>query len=292
MIPVEKAIANFTFELSRRNKAKCTIENYTGSILQMFRFAEETRQEISEDRAKFLNLAVSWITRLQWKFRKGDLAATTINLNIEAIRSYASLVLGYNLTDRELPRMKEPKKIVEPFLRDEVKRIFASETNKKHLLVLQCAYYAGLRLGDIRYLRIRNLLYDKGVIHVENGKGAKDRYTFFSDELQASMKIFTQGKNENDFVFSPAGSTGQYPERTIGKICENACIRAEITGKHNIHRLRHSFATHLIQHNVNIKDIQTAMGHSSVKTTEKYIVIAASDISRNRNALAMDNKAS
>jgi integrase/recombinase XerD len=291
-LKIKNYLSAFSFELTRRNKSGRTVENYSGNLMQLFRFADETRQEISEERAKFLTLTVSWVTRLQWRFRKGELAATTINLHIEAIRSFASLVLRHILTDRELPRMKEPHKIVEPFSRDEVQRIFAKENNRKHLLVLQCAYYGGLRLGDIRYLKIRNLLYEKGVIHIENGKGAKDRYTFFPDELQASMKVFTIGKNENDFVFSPVGSSGQYPERTIGKICENACIRAGIAGRHNIHRLRHSFATHLIQKKVPIKYVQEAMGHSSVKTTERYIVVAASDISQNRNALAMDNKAS
>jgi integrase/recombinase XerD len=287
---IKNYLAAFRFELERRGKSGATVRNYTGCVRQMFNLLNEIKITGATSRERFLSLAVAWISRLQW--RKDEVAAKTINLHINAIRSFASLVLGFIITDRELPRMKEPYKLPEPFSREEIQKIFSVENNRKHLLLLQLAYHGGLRLGDIQWLRVRNLRYDTGLVQVKSGKGEKDRHAPMPDYLHTALKEFTQGKGENDFVFTPQGSKDQYPKRTIQKICENACIRAGIYGRHNIHRLRHSFGSHMVQAGVNLRIIQESLGHKSSKTTELYTRVASCDISNVRNALAMKNKVS
>jgi site-specific recombinase XerD len=181
--------------------------------------------------------------------------------------------------------MKEDRTMPEPFTQDEVALIFARENNRKHLLVLQVAYYGGVRLSDIRFLRVRDIRFDRGLIHLEVGKGRKDRYATFPDILHETMRGHISGMAGNDFVFTPNGSKEPYPKRTIQKISENACLRAGIDGRSNMHRFRHSAATHMVQNGVNLRIIQEILGHASPKTTMLYTRVAAQDIANVRNAL-------
>lgn len=273
-----EAIKKFKYELERRNR---TTKNYIECMNAVFTFSS-TIQLIGEtQKERFIFLARSWVSRLQWR----KASAKTINLHIASMRSFSNLVLGFAIMNEELPRLKEPKKLPEPFDVNEIKRIFANENNRKHLLMLQVTYYGGLRLGDIRFLRVRNLRYDRGLIHIESGKGMKDRIVPFPEIIHDQMREHTLNKNPDDYVFTSQLTNDQYPNRTIQKIFENACKRAEVHGKINVHRFRHSFGSHMVQKGVNLRIIQEMMGHSSAKTTEIYTRVAASDIAAVRNVL-------
>jgi len=273
-----EAINQFSYELRRRN---LTTRNYVSCLEQVLAFAKEITPAGETSRERFLSLAKSWVSRLQWRHA----AAKTINLHISAMRSFAELVLGFTIKKEELPRLKEPKSLPEPLDQVEIKKIFSLENNRKHLLILQVTYYGGLRLSDICFLRVRNLRYDRGLIHIESGKGKKDRIVPFPEILHQPMREHTAEKCGDDFVFVSQESGNQYPRRTVEKIFENACRRAGIQGRMNPHRFRHSFGSHMVQKGVNLRIIQEMMGHASSKTTEIYTRVAASDIAAVRNAL-------
>jgi integrase len=169
-------------------------------------------------------------------------AATSVNLCRDAIAFFAGNVLNPSVSLEDIPRMKESKTLPEPFTREEIRDIFSKGVNKKHLLLLQVTYYGCLRLSDARFLKVRNIRYDRGLIHIEEGKGKKDRFVPFPDCLHETMRNHTNGMKDNDYVFRPQGSMEPYPERTIQRISENACERAKIKGHHNIHRFRHTGA--------------------------------------------------
>lgn len=266
----------FKYELERRN---CTHKNYTECMRSFFKFCVE------ENNSDYLKAAQSWVNRLQWK----KSSPKTINLHIAAIKRFSTLVLNERINDKDLPRLKEPKKLPDPFSKEEIKRIFELEKNKKHLLVLQVAYYGGLRLGDIVNLKVKNLKFDDGLIFIQNGKGLKDRYAPLPDNTNKELRLLCDEKSGNDYVFTTQYTNKQYPKRTVQKICENACLRAGITGKTNTHRFRHSFGAHMVQAGVNLRIIQESLGHKSSKTTEIYTRVASSGIAEVRNVLVMGN---
>jgi site-specific recombinase XerD len=273
-----EAIEKFKYELERRN---LTTRNYLDCMNQVFRFSKEAKIDGKTARERFVSLAKAWVSRLQW--RKGS--AKTINLHIASMRSFSDLVLGFIINNNEIPRLKEPKKLPEPFDQCEIQKIFAAENNRKHLLILQVTYYGGLRLSDICSLRVKNLRYDRGLIHIENGKGKKDRIVPFPEAVHQLMREHTAGKNGDDLVFVSQQTGDQYPKRTIQAIFANACRRAGVQGAVNPHRFRHSFGSHMVQHGVNLRVIQEMLGHSSSKTTEIYTRVAAADIAAVRNVL-------
>jgi site-specific recombinase XerC len=275
---VSEAISKFSYELTRRN---LTTRNYVACICQAFSFAVEAKLTGETQRDRFVSLAKAWVTRLQWR----KASAKTINLHIAAMRSFADLVLGVTIKNEEVPRLKEPKKLPEPFDQVEIQKIFAAENNRKHLLILQVTYYGGLRLSDVCCLRVRNLRFDRGLIHIECGKGKKDRIVPFPEILHQPMREHISGKCGEDLAFVSQQSGAQYPKRTIQKIFENACRRAGVIGRMNPHRFRHSFGSHMVQKGVNLRIIQEMMGHANSKTTEIYTRVAAQDIAAVRNVL-------
>jgi site-specific recombinase XerD len=280
-----ETIGKFTSELVSRNYSACTVDNYVGCIRSFLEFAKTANLTATEPRSRLVESARSWVSRLQ--FRRN--APRSINLHIAAIRKLAELVFEWTIEDKDLPRLKESKSLPEVFSREEIAAIFAKENNRKHLLLLQVAYYAGLRLGDIQNLQVKSLRFDRGLIDIRSGKGDKDRVAPLPDCMVESLKSHVAGMSGDDYVFSPEGSQGPYPKRTIEKIAENACSRAKVMGRSNPHKLRHSFAVHMLECGQNLRVIQDILGHQSPTTTMIYTRVSSEHIAKNRNALTIAN---
>jgi integrase/recombinase XerD len=272
-------------ELRRRcameNFSECTIKNYTESVERFLKWCA------GNEKGTLVENVEDWILHLRWAHK---LAPASINLHSSAVRFYCANILKSPISREAVPRMKEKKELPEPMTADELKKLFSCENNLKHLALLQVAYYGGLRLGDIQNLKIGDIRFDRGLVHVQNGKGMKDRFVMLPDYIQVNLKSVIGNRPETDYLFVSQQDRGQYPKRTIQRIFENACERAGITGRHNIHRLRHSYACNALKAGMDIRTLQETMGHSSITTTQKYVKISATDISENRNILALGDK--
>jgi site-specific recombinase XerD len=260
------------------NKAQRTIENYTQSVERFLKWCAGNEKNTLVENVE------DWILHLRWAHK---LAPASINLHSNAIRYYCTYILKSPLPLSVVPRMKEKKEQPEPMTPEEMKKLFACENNLKHLALLQVTYYGGLRLGDIQNLKITDIRFDRGLIHIRDGKGMKDRFVMLPDCIQGLLKNIIGNRLETDYLFVSQQDQGQYPKRTIQRIFENACERAGIPGRHNIHRLRHSYACNALKAGIDIRTLQETMGHASITTTQRYVKISANDISRDRNILAI-----
>jgi site-specific recombinase XerD len=132
-------------------------------------------------------------------------------------------------------------------------------------------YGAGLRLSEACHLKIEHLNTYRMQIRVEQGKGAKDRYTLLSPRLLAELTAYMKCFRPVLWLF-PASNDPQLPmdERVGQKIFYGAIKRAGLSRRGGIHSLRHSFATHLLEGGVEITVIQRLLGHSSLSTTATY----------------------
>jgi site-specific recombinase XerD len=284
----EEVLSAFTSELTRRNYALCTVKNYTECAAAFLSFSNEIKPSGSTPRDRYVESARQRVARLQ--FRK--CAARTINLHIAAMRKLSEYVFGWTIEEKELPRLKEPKSLPEVFSREEIASIISRENNRKHRLLIQLIYYAGMRLSDIQNLRMKSLRFDRGLIDIRSGKGDKDRIAPLPDCLHDDLHAQLIGKSGDDFAFSPDGSTDAYPKRTIEKIVSNACGRAGVPGRSNPHKLRHSFAVHMLEAGQNLRVIQDILGHQSPTTTMLYTRVSSEHIAKQRNVLAIETKVS
>ena len=131
------------------------------------------------------------------------------------------------------------------------------------------AYSAGLRVGELLNLRVVDIDSKRMLIKVIQGKGRKDRVTLLSRKLLDMLRQYFLQYRPVEYLFVGA-SGGRYSERSVQNILKKACQEAGIKKHVTMHTLRHSFATHLLEHNTDIRYIQALLGHTNPKTTQIY----------------------
>jgi integrase/recombinase XerD len=195
-------------------------------------------------------------------------APKTINLYKEAIKYCAREVLRKpDVADIRLSR--ETKRLPMVLTKEELERLFAAARNEKHRLLLMVAYCAGLRISEVRTLRVRDLDLVECIVTVRRGKGNKDRLTVLSPKILVALQALCAGKSPDEVVFMSERG-GALHVRTLGEIFHYAKRAAGITKPATFHSLRHSFATHLIENGTDIRHIQALLGHANIRTTQWY----------------------
>lgn len=122
------------------------------------------------------------------------------------------------------------------------------------------------------------------LIRIEAAKGNKDRYTLLSQSLLIDLREYYKQYKPKKYIIE--GLYGkQYSGQSIGKIVSNAAFKAGIQIPVTPHMLRHSFATHLLEAGVDLRQIQVLLGHSSSKTTEIYTHVATTTFEKIKNPL-------
>ncbi len=200
---------------------------------------------------------------------KNSISESFQNQLINAIKSYYELVLGY---PREFYDVKRPKKSVSVpnvLSEKEVFAIIESPKNIKHKAILWTIYSAGLRISEVINLRIVDIHSEEGFIFIKDSKGKKDRKTILSPYLLTLLRKYYKVHRPSYWLFE-GQSGGRYSVASVRNIFRKAVDQTGSNPWSTVHTLRHSFATHCIEHNINLRHIQTMMGHNSPKTTEIY----------------------
>jgi len=145
--------------------------------------------------------------------------------------------------------------------------------NIKHKNMIALLYASGLRRGELLDMKIKDIDFERNVVIVRGGKGKKDRQTPLAQNLLGIFKQYIDLHQPKDYLFEGA-TGGRYSARSLERVVKNAAQAAKITKHVSPHVLRHSFATHLLENAVDIRYIQQLLGHSSIKTTERYTHVA------------------
>jgi site-specific recombinase XerD len=247
-------------------REQSTIMTYKSEILHYFKEFEDkdlnviTKQEIEQ-----------YLFRLKDKHHISDSKQNQI---INAIKFYQERVLGLSRTRYDLTRPKKSKTLPGTLTEDEVFRLINQPTNIKHKAMLTILYSGGLRISEVPRLRIEDIKSDDKQIFIKAAKGKKDRYTLLSEETLQLLRTYFIEWRPSYWLFEGA-TGGQYSVSSIQKVFRKAAISANISPWATPHTLRHSFATHLLQANVNLRYIQQALGHESPETTQIYTHIVS-----------------
>jgi integrase/recombinase XerD len=145
--------------------------------------------------------------------------------------------------------------------------------------ILELAYSSGLRLAELRNLRLEQLHLDAGFITVL-GKGSKERVTPVGAKARAALERYLSSarphlvtrKSPGTVFLTNRGSA--FAASTMWLRIKKAVARAGIQRNITPHMLRHSFATHLLDHGADLRIIQELLGHASISTTQIYTHVA------------------
>jgi len=196
-----------------------------------------------------------------------------MNGKINAIKFYFEQVLHRPKMFFDIPRPKKPQTLPKRLSKSEIKRIFQSVTNPKHLLILKMVYGMGLRLSEVVNLKIEDINSEDMQVRIEGAKGKKDRVVNLPESILEDMRIYYKNYHPKIYLFNGQYG-GKYSVRSVQAIFKNAMKKAGIKKRIGIHGLRHSYATHLLESGVDIRFIQELLGHHSIKTTQIYTQVS------------------
>src|SRR5690625_710731 len=244
--------------------AASTIRAYQQELKGFFSFFEKHEyKSITKDQIE------GFLFHLITKYKISEQKQNTI---INAIKCFYEHTLGMPREYYQITRPKKSRNLSNVLSEEEVAAILNYPKNIQHRAILHTIYSAGLRVGEVIRLRIKDIRSDDGYIFVKDSKGKRDRHTVLSDILLNLLREYYKTHKPSYWLFEGQDG-GQYSVRSIQNIYRRAAKATGANPWSTPHTLRHSFATHLMKRGVNIRYIQSALGHSNIKTTEVYTKI-------------------
>ena len=207
-------------------------------------------------------------------------SSITINTTLTGLRFFFDQTLDKSEVLKKTRRVYEPRKIPEVLSVAEVTRLLDAAGSLKYKAGLSVAYGSGLRASEIVHLKISDIDRERKIIHVEDGKGQRDRNAMLSPGLHKILRAwYRQGQAQRKIL--PGGwlFPGQNPvnplsTRQLSRAFLIARDAAGIDKKVTLHSLRHAFATHLLEQHEDIRVIQVLLGHKKITNTMRYSHVA------------------
>jgi site-specific recombinase XerD len=210
--------------------------------------------------------------------KERKLAWSTVNGVRSGLNFFYRVTLQRSKTEFSIPPCRSPRPLPEVLSKQELTRLFRQTSNAKHRTILLTTYAAGLRVSEVVRLRLGDIDSDRMMIRVEQGKGRKDRYTLLSVRLLHSLRRYWKDYRPTFWLFEGKKEGAHLAKSSARMAFILAKARAGITKKGGIHMLRHSFATHLLEAGMDIRTIQSLMGHSSLQSTSRYLRITRKNL--------------
>src|SRR5271166_3218632 len=183
----------------------------------------------------------------------------------------------------EIYHLREPEKLPLVMSADEVKRLLAVASSLKVRVLLSLAYGCGLRAGEVVRLKVKHIDSAQKIIRVEQSKGRKDRNVMLSPETLDLLRQWWKTRRRGFDSTTPVAERWLFPgqrpgnpmtTRQLNRLFHEAADAAGIKKGVTLHALRHSFATHLLEHGTDIRKIQALLGHDKLDTTARYTRVA------------------
>ena len=204
-------------------------------------------------------------------------SASSLNLSISALKFFYKNVMGSCIV-KDQKRPNQNKSLPMILSSEEIKKVLNLIKNPKHRLLIMLVYSSGLRVNEVVTLKKEHIDLSRKVIFIKSGKGRKDRYTMLSDKAAFFINKYFECFNIDNWIFPGQKEEKHLSVRAAQHIFSNAVEKASIDKKISIHNLRHTFATHLLETGIDIRYIQSLLGHANLRTTERYTHVAKRNV--------------
>jgi integrase/recombinase XerD len=201
-----------------------------------------------------------------------------INATVSALRFFFNVTLDRPELAKHLSFMREPRKVPVVLSPEEVARFLEAAPSIKYKAALSVAYGAGLRVSEVVALKVSDIDSERMMLRVEQGKGRKDRHAMLSPVLLELLRNWYRIARPQGWLFPGQNPASPMTTRQLTRACHAAAHMAEIAKRVTPHTLRHSFATHLLEQNIDIRVIQVLLGHAKLETTALYTRVATNTI--------------
>ena len=205
-----------------------------------------------------------------------DVTPSVYNARITALRFFFGMTCDREDMKKYMQFRTEPRKLPIVLSIEEVSAILAAAPGPgmKYRAALSIGYGAGLRASEVTNLKVRDIDSDRMLIHVERGKGGKDRDVMLSPSLLELLRAYWREARPQGWLFPGQSRVEPMSPRSLNRAFNSAKAMVGIKKPATLHSLRHSFATHLLEADTDVRVIQVLLGHAKLTTTARYTHVA------------------
>ena len=252
-------------DMTVRGLAENTKLSYLRSVTGLARHYRRSPDQISAPEVQDYLLFLHQKRGLSWK---------SCNCVRHGVRFLFRITLGVPDPHFYVPGAKTPSTLPEILNHDELVRLFTVTTNPKHRALLMTAYAAGLRASELARLQVTDIDSARMCLRIDQDKGNKDRYVPLSPRLLQQLREYWRRDRPQHLLFPGRPLDRPMHRSTPALIFHNAKDKAGIRKAGGIHSLRHAYATGLLEAGVELPVIQRRLGHTSIRSTMRYLHLA------------------
>ena len=267
---------NFYLYLKGKRYSQSTIQTYTFFVADFVNFY--TKVPLKELTNRSVELFIEKI------FIERNYSVSSQRQFISALKIFIHFYPHTQINDLTLERPKKSRKLPNVLSQEEVLDIIRSTQNLKHRAVLALIYSCGLRISELINLKLVDFHIERKQLIIKNGKGRKDRYVSLADSFLPLLSNYYYSYKPNTY-FVEGKNGGKYSAESVRQFLRKSCLKAKIAKTVTPHTLRHSYATHLLENGVDIRYIQSLLGHAKPETTMIYTHVKRKDLMEIQNPL-------
>jgi site-specific recombinase XerD len=274
---IEKILLNdFYLYLKGKRYSQSTLQTYTFFVADFINF--HTNRPLDELTNRDVELFIEKV------FIERNYSVSSQRQFISALKLFIVFYPQTKINDLILVRPKKSRKLPSVLSQEEVLTIIQITRNLKHRAIIALLYSCGLRISELINLKLADFHIERKQLIVKNGKGRKDRYVSLADSfLPLLSNYYHSYKPKTYFVEGQNG--GKYSSESVRQFLRKSSLSAKIKKNVTPHTLRHSYATHLLENGVDIRYIQSLLGHAKPETTMIYTHVKRKDLMDIQNPL-------
>lgn len=272
----KKLLNQFYSFLKGKRYSKSTIQTYTFFIADFINF--HTKIPLKELTNRSVELFIEKV------FIERNYSVSSQRQFISALKLFIVFCPQTQINDLILERPKKSRKLPNVLSQEEVLEIIRCTQNLKHRAILALIYSCGLRISELINLKLTDFHIDRKQLIIRDGKGRKDRYVSLAESFLPLLSNYYYSFKPKVY-FTEGQNGGKYSAESVRQFLKKSCLKARISKPVTPHTLRHSYATHLLENGVDIRYIQSLLGHAKPETTMIYTHVKRKDLLEIQNPL-------
>jgi len=258
----KRVIAKLDQQVTLRGQSQSTLNNYVRRIALFVIHFEKLPEYVNEDEINEYLVALARDPKSP--------SRSSFKHMVYGLRYYYRLI-GTNKKLIALPSLKQDTKLPVVLNRSELKELFRAPQLLKQRIVLTLIYSAGLRGQEVINLKISDIDFERMTIHIRQSKYKKDRIVPLSPTMSIGLKKYLKAENPHVWLFNGKQPESKYSIRGLSWVMRENLKKTSIAKQVNLHSLRHTYATHLLEEGVNIVTLKELLGHAEITTTMIYL---------------------
>lgn len=260
----EKHLRKFEQQIVIGGYSESSLKNYAQSVARICLHFERSPLELDDDE----------INAYLFELSLGEKTSNSVFKHMVYGLRFFFRVYGREDRAIALPPLKPVKSLPVVLSRKELRALFAAPQRLKHRVLFALIYSAGLRVGEVCRLKIKDIDSERMQIRVHRGKGNKDRYVPLSPYILQGLRKYFLSSRPVEYLFNGRKKGNPLGESAVQSSFRLAVKKAGVLKDATVHTLRHSFATHLLEDGLDIVSIKELLGHSKIETTMIYLHVA------------------